>query len=132
MVADPLRVVPDLPEGWLPEPALVLAFAKPSGDVWEILLPEYTIVARGDSFHEAMDEAAELLEDYWRMCASEGRSFAQARRPISARWMAGLVARSIGGSVASRIRDGARRRPRILRFPVDGGPIHSGPAHLAL
>lgn len=126
VMADPVRVVPDLPEGWLPEPALVLAIAKPAsnGCPWEVLLPEFTVVGRGASFHEAMDEAAEMLEDYLRMCAADGRSFTESRRPIRRGWMAQLVAHGIGGAVSSRLRDGARRRPRFLRFPLAGESPH--------
>ena len=132
MLADPLRVVPDLPDGWLPEPALILAFAKTPDEhdaSWEVLLPEYTVVGRGATFHDAMSEAAELLEDYLRMCASEGTSFEDARRPIKRTWFANLFARAAAGAVASRLKDHAQRRTRVLRFPVDGGSAHAMSPH---
>jgi hypothetical protein len=126
MVADPVRVVSELPGGWLPEAAVIFAFVcePEDGENWEVLLAEYTIAGRGESFHEALDEAFELLEDYWRMCASEGLSFDEARRPIRRTWFAGLLARAAAGATRDRLRDHARRRPRLLRLPVEERSPH--------
>jgi hypothetical protein len=127
MVADPLRVVSDLPEGWLPEPAVILGFSFEPADgdeAWEVLLADYTIAGRGDSFHAALEESMELLEDYWRMCASEGLSFEQARRPIRPSWFASLLTRAVAGAIRDRLRDHASRRPRLLKFPVEERSPH--------
>jgi hypothetical protein len=98
----------------------VLAFAVCNDNVWEVVLPEFTIVGRDESFESALDQAGEMLEDYWRMSAEEGKSFAESRRPIARRWFTSLTARAVRSSIAERVRHRASRRgrSRILRFPV--------------
>jgi hypothetical protein len=122
MVADPVRVVSELPEGWLPQaPVIVTAFARPCDGVWEVLFPEWTIVGRAGELREALDQAAEMLEDYWRMCASEGRTFSDSKRPVMTMWFARLLLRTATGAALSHVRDSARRRLQLLRFPVESG-----------
>jgi hypothetical protein len=126
MAVDARREVPDLPVDWLPDDALVMAIARrrASEGLWEVILPEFLIVGRGDSFHAAIDEACDLLEDYLRICASEGRSFDECRRPIAFRWMARLIAHAAASSISRRVPDRRKRTSgsRVLRFPVGHAP----------
>jgi hypothetical protein len=123
-VADLVREVPELPEGWLPDPTLILAVSKfdPAEELWEVVLPAFTIVGRGATFGDALSEAGELLEDYLRMSAAEGRSFEESRRPIRFSWMASLVGRAAASALDQRLRRGATRRSRVLHFPVGHAP----------
>jgi hypothetical protein len=119
MAVDSVRAVPELPAGWLPDDALVLAFGGQQEEgLYEVVLPEYTIVGRGETFQAAISEAVELLEDYFQLCAAEGLLFADARRPISGAWYGRLAARTLIGSLARRVQRRGSRRPRVFRFPV--------------
>jgi hypothetical protein len=124
MAVDILREVPELPKEWLPDDALVMAFAKklPDEGLWEVVLPEFTIVGQSDGLKSAVEEAAELLRDYLRMCASEGLSFEESKRPISWTWWVNLVSKAIRSSVERRIRHARGRRSRLLRFPLGHAP----------
>ena len=54
MAVDSMRAVPELPAGWLPDDALVLAFGGQQEEgPYEVVLPEYTIVGRGETFQAA-------------------------------------------------------------------------------
>jgi len=123
MLAPHIRISEQLPEGWLPPNLVLQAFAQRNVDeTWEVVLPEFTIVGVGDSLHEAVDEANELLYDYFRLCAEEGQAFEKSYRPIPARWAAEIAAKAAVGSVVRRINRARHRRGRNgaqrLNLPV--------------
>lgn len=122
-VVDPARIaheeIPPLPEGWIPDDAVVFAVAEQEDGHWSVVLPRYAIVGVGDTLNAAGREAVELLEDYLRMCAAEGRSFAESRRPIPASWLAKLIVGQLAESVRHRVRHNSIRG-RFLRVPARG------------
>jgi hypothetical protein len=80
------QVESNLPEGWVPEGAAVLVIAKQDDrdeSLWESIVPEFSIVGRGESADDAYNNALELLDDYLMLCAREGRAFEEAKRPVS-------------------------------------------------
>jgi hypothetical protein len=111
--------MPMLPESWVPDDAVVLGVGRHHVDegLWEVLLPEYAIVGRGTSFDEAVHQAAEELEDYFRLMARDGVSFEDAARHIGAAWFARIVAEVLAAAVARRL-SRTRARMRVLRFPA--------------
>jgi hypothetical protein len=113
------KVLPDLPEDWVPDDAVVSGFATHRADegLWEVVLPNWAIVARGATFDAAVHEAGELLEDYFRLCARDGVSYTKASRPIAAGWFARLLVLAIMSAFERRIhRRGAAMR--MVRFPA--------------
>jgi hypothetical protein len=112
-------VMPELPDTWVPDDAVIFGVGRHRVDegVWEVLLPSYAIVGRGASFDDAVHQASEQLEDYFRLAARDGLSFEQAARPISARWMTKLLAETAASVAVRRLRH-TRARMRLLRFPA--------------
>jgi hypothetical protein len=111
------RVVPPLPEGWVPDDAIISAFARLEDGRWSVILPAFTVVGVGDTLQSAAHEAGELLVDYLRMCAADGLTFEESRRRIPAGWFARLVLGAVRSSVAYRVRHSARRE-RVMRLPA--------------
>lgn len=114
---------PALPEsvaGWVPEDELIFVIGKrlPEAEGWEAVIPMFTIVGRGSSIDEAIHEASELLEDYFRVCMRDGLSYDDARRVISPAWFLPLLAATARSAISHRIRHGARRRLRVMRIPA--------------
>jgi len=117
-------VLPELPAGWIPEGEILTGFVCQRADahVWEVTLPEWSIVGRGQSFEEASRQAGELLDDYFRMCAAEGVSYQESRRSMPASWYAQAVAEAVTYALLRRVRrtsERARTRMRVLRVPSD-------------
>lgn len=112
--------LPEIPEGWVPDGSVILGIAKHQvqDDVWEAILPHYSIVGRGRTLGEASEQAIELAEDYFRMCAADGLSFADARRSMPAGWFARELAGALAGSLRHRVRHTAART-RIIRLPAE-------------
>jgi hypothetical protein len=119
MMAEENRL-PALPDGWIPEGAVLVGVAKKyaEDDVWEFVLPHYAIVGRGDSFRSASKQASELLDDYFRLCAADGLTFAEVGRPMSRGWWAREIGSAAIESVRHRIRH-TSARTRLLRVPAD-------------
>lgn len=119
MAAIEEKMLPELPEAWVPDDAVVSGFATHRSDegLWEVVLPHWAIVARGETFDAAVHESGELLEDYFRLCVRDGISFEKAARPISVGWLARLIVLAISSSIDRRIR---RRGAgmRMVRFPA--------------
>ena len=112
-------VMPALPESWVPDDAVIFGVGRHDleVDVWEVLLPAYAIVGRGESFDAAVQQASEQLEDYFRLVAKDGKTFEQAARPVPARWFARILAEAVAAGVSRRIHH-TRARMRLLRFPA--------------
>ena len=119
-VLDELHNLPELPQGWVPDGAVLLGIAKHHVDdeVWEAMLPHYSIVGRGRTLGEAAEQALELAEDYFRMCVADGLTFDQSRRPMPATWFARELASALGSSLGRRVQHTAART-RIIRVPAE-------------
>lgn len=121
LLAPEVRIPEELPEGWLPADLVIRGFAqRRGGRHWEVVLPEFTIVGVGDSLHEAVDEASDMLFDYFRLCALDEQSFEDSYRPLPARWVAEIAAKSLLGVLMRQLRrrrggDGSNQR---LRLPL--------------
>lgn len=111
--------MPQLPETWVPDDAVIFGIGRHHVEdgVWEVVLPHYTIVGRGASFDEAVHQASEELEDYFRLMARSGVPFDDAGRPIGTRWLARILAEAAVAAASRRI-NRTRARMRILRFPA--------------
>ena len=118
-VLDAPSVLPEVPDGWVPDDELILVIGKrlPADGGWEVVIPMFSIVGRGESIDEAMHEARELLEDYLRMCVDDGLTYAEAKRPIPDRWLVPLALATVRSMVGHRLRHSARRL-RIMRIPA--------------
>lgn len=113
-----------LPEGWVPEGTGVWVVARlRSGDTqWEALVPEFAIAGMGASSQDAIANAFQLLDDYLVLCAEEGKSFADAYRPVGTKWKLDILVEAIAAALTKK-----RRRPRkpehsFLRLPI--APVH--------
>lgn len=114
------RDIPPLPEDWIPDAAVIFAFAELEDEGrWSVVIPGYAVVGVGATLSEAGHEAVELLYDYFRMCAAEGRTFEQSKRTIGLRWLARLLAGQAAESVRHRVRHNSIRG-RVLRVPARG------------
>lgn len=123
-VATARAVESQLPEGWVPEDVFVRVWARENdGYGWETLIPEFSIAGMGKSVDAALENAIELLDDYLLLCARDGMSFNQARRPLPTREMARLVAGFSLGRVVRRLGQGRSGRRRL------DVPLHSLNAH---
>jgi hypothetical protein len=112
-------VMPALPESWVPDDAVIFGVGRHhvEDDVWEVLLPAYSIVGRGHSFDAAVHQASEQLEDYFRLVAKDGLSFEDAGRAVSPAWFTRIIAEAAAAAVSRRIHH-TRARMRLLRFPA--------------
>jgi len=124
LLAPEVRIPEELPDGWVPEDLVVLAFAERDHDGhWAVVLPEFTVVGVGNTLHEAVDEVSDMLFDYFRLSAVEGLSFEESYRPIRGRWAVEIMAKGALGSLMRRMhrqrrgRDGSKYR---LRLPLHG------------
>lgn len=113
------HVLPELPEDFVPEGARFYGVPVRERDGWTVVVPAYTIVGHGPTVHDAAQEAAELLEDYFRMCFADGLAFEQCERPIPARWFRELKWRLRFEALASALRFSrpSRRPERAIRLP---------------
>jgi len=112
--------LPDLPEGWVPDDTVIFGVASRDEDGrWEVVLPMYTVVGVGESMHDAVHEAGELLDDYLRMCFAEGKSFEDSVRPIPMRWAAPLIARSFAWTALNTLHHKRQQRRYRLRLPFN-------------
>lgn len=110
--------LPPIPDGWVPNDSVIVAIARrDDADRWSVILPQFTIVGLGDDLDDAVREAQEMLEDYLRICVRDGRSYAEARRPISRGWYLKLLAGVGAATIAHRIRHRAQKLRR-LRLPA--------------
>lgn len=102
----------NLPQGWLPAGAAVLVLARLDEDSgsWESVLPEYSIAGMGPSPDDALVNAIELLGDYLSLCARDGKSFDEARRPISRRTSFPIARELAGLIIGSKLHRPPRRR----------------------
>lgn len=55
--------------------------ARREDDHWSAVILDFTIAGRGDTPHEAVENAARLLGDYLTVSAREGLTLQEARRP---------------------------------------------------
>jgi hypothetical protein len=112
--------LPELPPNWVPEDTVIFGLAERDADGrWEVVLPAYTIVGVGDNIHEALHEAGELLEDYFRLCYAEGQTFEDAERHLPTRWMLPLVAKSVAFGAWQTIRHKSGATRHRLRVPLN-------------
>lgn len=113
-----------LPKGWVPNDAAIYVFAHFDAecDTWEAIIPEYSIAGMGGSADDAFVNAMELLDDYLLLCAREGKSFKDAKRPIGRRTMIAVM-HDVGVSLAAmKLRRPAGRRRQAYRVPLR--PLH--------
>lgn len=111
--------LPDLPVDWVPEDDAIVVFGRRVDGRWEAVIPNYSIVAQGDSLDDALHQGAELLEDYFRLCVRDGLTFRQARRPIRTRWLLQLIAGALLTAIVRRLPRLPKPRSgtRVLRVP---------------
>jgi hypothetical protein len=122
-----LRTDLDLPNGWLPEGAAVVVFARqiPGCAEWEALAPEFSIAGMGNSAEGALVNVLELLADYLCLCAREGKTFQQSYRGISRRTGFPLMREAIAAFARAKLAERRRRtRPRDQeRYRIPLRPI---------
>lgn len=108
-----------LPEGWVPDDAVVFGVAHHLADdhVWEVTLPAYTLVGRGATLDEALNQASELLLDFFAICADDGLTFEESERRVPKRWLASILLNAGASSLSRRIRH-SRVQTRLLRLPT--------------
>jgi hypothetical protein len=104
-----LHVESNLPAGWIPEHAYVHMYGhrRNEDDMWEVLIPEYTVAGQGDSIDAAVRNALELLDDYLVLCVHDGMSFEESRRPISSALRRAMI-RDIAGATLALLPGAAR------------------------
>jgi hypothetical protein len=118
VVATPEHLLPDLPDDWAPEDTVIFGIAERDDDRrWEVVFPMYTVVGVGHTLNEAVQEAAELLDDYFRLCYAEGKSFEESLRPLPFRWAAPLMVKSLASGVLRTVRHKRPTRRQRLRLP---------------
>jgi hypothetical protein len=108
-----------LPDGWLPASGAVwIKVEEAAPGHWEAVIPAFTISGMGDTPHDALENAFELLHDYFLLCVRDGKTYGEAFRPMGpgvyariGRLAAAGAARSIAGRVSKR-------------FTWPGGPAH--------
>lgn len=73
-----------LPEGWLPENPTFSLFARRNveTDMWEVVIPGFSIAGQGDDLDNAVENAVDLLIDYLALSANDGISYWDSRRPL--------------------------------------------------
>jgi hypothetical protein len=108
-----------LPEDWLPETAgfALAARRNPESDLWEAVIPAFSIAGQGESLDDAIENAVDLLFDYLALSARDGLSYWEARRPLPIRAKLPIYA---GGALyaAATWRERRRRSDRsYLRLP---------------
>jgi len=102
----------DIHETWS-RPLRVTIWLIPEDEHWAALVEEFDVVGMGATQDAAILNMEELLRDYFKLIAEEGRSVDDARRPISIGRRLMLQAGRLRGVLASRI----RHRPSIHRLP---------------
>jgi len=70
---------------WLPDSGHTTIAIKREHDQWSALFMEFNIAGTGSTAEEALREAKKLFLGYLQYCFMDGRTFAQARRPIPKR-----------------------------------------------
>lgn len=99
----------ELPNDWLPGDLIIFAVARRVGpNLWEVLMPTFSVAGRGESLAAAVQETVEMLEDYFRLCLSEGLTFNQSLRPLRGRWR--LVTRALIGTLLLKLFSRDHRR----------------------
>jgi hypothetical protein len=113
-----------LPAEWVPEGSgvWIVVRLEPETGQWEAVVPEFSIAGMGVSRYEAVENALGLLVDYLALEAAEGRSFEQARRPISR----GFKVRILAHVLRAILGDGPKppRSDPFFRLPLRGGLVH--------
>lgn len=74
---------------------------------WTAIARDFTVLGTGASPEEAIHRLREFLADYLDICEREGRSVADAKRPLPPKWRAQLrllQARSIAAGLVRRVR----------------------------
>lgn len=114
-----------LPEGWVPNDAAIYVFAHhdPECATWEAIIPEFSIAGMGASANDAFVNAMELLDDYLVICARDGKSFVEARRPIGRRTTTAVLRDVAASFAAMKLRRPAGRRRQAYRVPLRQ-PLH--------
>jgi len=70
---------------WLPDGGHTMIALKRERDHWSALFMEFNIAGTGNTAEEALREAKKLFWGYLQYCFMDGRTFAEARRPIPRR-----------------------------------------------
>lgn len=115
-----MHVESSLPEGWVPDGAVVHVLARryPDGH-WESVVPEFGIAGMGDSADAAYVNAIELLDDYLGLVARAGRSFEGAYRPAGLGTRLAMLFDVLALLVRSKLRrPRADRNSRRYRVPL--------------
>ncbi len=102
-----------LPRDWMPDGASVLVLVRMNDEgVWESIVPDFNIAGRGDSANDGLVNALELLDDYLSLCVAEGKSFAEAQRPVSVGFRFSILSELLALAAGRKI---PRRRQRARR-----------------
>jgi hypothetical protein len=107
-----------VPAGWVPADVVVRVWARHNaGYGWETLIPEFSIAGMGDSLDDALENAIELLDDYFVLCSREGKNYSAARRPLPVRDTARLLGEFAVGRLVGKMGSGHSNR-RKLDLPI--------------
>lgn len=89
---------------------LVRVYLVREDDYWTAIARDFTVLGTGASQEEAIRRLGEFLADYLDICEREGKSLAEAKRPLSLRWRLQLRLLRTRSVLA-----GAMRRVRPVR-----------------
>jgi hypothetical protein len=99
---------------------LIQTFLRHQDGHWHAVARDYSVVGRGRSPDEAVENMLEMLDDYFRACGDDGLSLDQVRRPIPLRWYLELRAHWFMGLFARLLR---RAGPRDIEIMVPRGGV---------
>lgn len=103
-----------LPPDWVPADVVIRAFARRNArHGWETIVPEFSIAGMGNTFDAALENAIELLDDYFVLCARDGIGFAEARRPLPLNDMLRLLLEFKAGQVVGKLSFGNSGRKKL-------------------
>jgi hypothetical protein len=102
----------DVPDGWLPENEgfLLAANRDPESGLWEAIIPAYSIAGQGESLDAAIENAGELLLDYFVLSARDGLSYWDTYRPLPMRARLLIYAGAVSYIAVRKLRERQRRR----------------------
>jgi hypothetical protein len=92
---------------------------RPEDDHWAVVAPEYSIVGIGDTPEAAYDRIQSAVQEYFDLCAREGKSLDEIRRPARGRWRLEIEA----WWLIARIANALHRSRRPNDVPVE---LHDG------
>jgi hypothetical protein len=106
---------------WVPENAnITVAARRTESGHWESVVPAFGIAGQGATPRAALDNALDLLFDYFALMARDGKTFEESVRPIPRSTYAAIAAVVLGNHISRRL----RRRREVFRLPLQSRIAH--------